>query len=966
MIVNANGDTVVSNNFTSASAVFNNGTNSTNGIKVVSSTTASVFTGGIEFIRTTVAGGSKIQPLRDAAIGGVGFDFLVTANNAAEISASYTSALQILNNGAATFSNSITALSGIFGNSGSGSYSLRIANNDQSNVRLNIVNSGSGGQEFSIIGGLAGASNAGFSIYDNTNASTRFYINSTGVIALSNLAGTGTRMVVADASGNLSTQAIGSGSITGSGTTNYLPKFTGASTIGNSAITDDGATVTLISRALSGTSAVFNNALSAYSLTSVNTIKGSAYVELSPDQTTYNAWNIRVGAQAADACYYITGGGVNIMTTEGYSVPYTVKLYSNGVQTLTMTNGVSTFSGSVTATQFIVGSATTSSDVSVRYKTDTGDFSTINDRGAHAFGIYDHQVSLYRMYINTSGNVGVNTTSPSTLFQAVNNTNDSATFSSRWSSSGYYAQLEIRNYSANLNNQDSPQFRISHNFNDNLNNGYIGFHRGGGLNGGFLSFGTDGIQRVRITSGGSVGINTESPVTRLDVYDSDNSGTRTSPINIVTITADNNSNPYDGFGGGLLFKNRIYGGGPSPGGMRDGARIRTSLRTNSSVNLGTQLVFDVTATGDGALTEALRLGNNGATFSNNVSAGTSINWNNGIGALSYNTGLVTMETNSATRIELKTNGTTALTLQTNQNARFANLLGIGRDPSHALDALGSIRGSDRLYWNGLSQLVYILNYDQINNADTTTISDSTATNGFALRKTGGSSTFFFGNYTSFPPGNYTAYFRLKVASNASGSSLGTLDVVGGTMIGFSITLRPNMFAASDTWQYIKLPFTVTGSGYIEWRLVSWTGITDTFFDHIMVYQEGGEGNVFTRSAYSVYVNQNTLGMQLNTSGAMTVTGSVTATSFFESSDERLKSNIIDLDTNVSSIIAKSYLKNGMKEIGYLAQDVERILPSAISKRDDGYLDLSYRQVHTAKIAALEKEVFELKKQLKNK
>jgi len=360
------------------------------------------------------------------------------------------------------------------------------------------------------------------------------------------------------------------------------------------------------------------------------------------------------------------------------------------------------------------------------------------------------------------------------------------------------------------------------------------------------------------------------------------------------------------------------------------------------------------------------LGNNGATFSNNVSAGTSINWNNGIGALSYNTGLVTMETNSATRIELKTNGTTALTLQTNQNARFANLLGIGRDPSHAIDASGSIRGSDRLYWNGQSQLVYILNYDQINNSDTTTIADSTATNGFALRKTGGSSTFFFGNYTNFPPGNYTAYFRLKVASNASGSTLGTLDVVGGTCIGFSITLRPNMFEASDTWQYIKLPFTITGSGYIEWRLVSWTGLTTTFFDHVMIYQEGGEGNVFTRTGYSVYVNQNTLGMQLNTSGALTVTSSVTATSFFESSDFRLKSEIQDLDIDVRNIAAKSYLKNGIREIGYIAQDVERILPSAISKRDDGYLDLSYRQVHTAKIAILEKRITELEEQLKNK
>ena len=45
--------------------------------------------------------------------------------------------------------------------------------------------------------------------------------------------------------------------IGGSGTTNYIPKFTASGTIGNSAITDDGTTVTLVSRALSGTSATF-------------------------------------------------------------------------------------------------------------------------------------------------------------------------------------------------------------------------------------------------------------------------------------------------------------------------------------------------------------------------------------------------------------------------------------------------------------------------------------------------------------------------------------------------------------------------------------------------------------------------------------------------------------------------------------------------------------------------------------
>ena len=48
-----------------------------------------------------------------------------------------------------------------------------------------------------------------------------------------------------------------------SGTTNNLAKFTSSSAIGNSAITDDGTTVTLVSRALSGTSATFSSSVTS-------------------------------------------------------------------------------------------------------------------------------------------------------------------------------------------------------------------------------------------------------------------------------------------------------------------------------------------------------------------------------------------------------------------------------------------------------------------------------------------------------------------------------------------------------------------------------------------------------------------------------------------------------------------------------------------------------------------------------
>jgi hypothetical protein len=109
-----------------------------------------------------------------------------------------------------------------------------------------------------------------------------------------------------------------------------------------------------------------------------------------------------------------------------------------------------------------------------------------------------------------------------------------------------------------------------------------------------------------------------------------------------------------------------------------------------------------------------------------------------------------------------------------------------------------------------------------------------------------------------------------------------------------------------------------------------------------------------------------IGIQCTGSSALTIGGSVTASSFFESSDARLKSNINDFSIDVSSIKAKIYEKDGKVEVGYLAQDVENILSGAVSKRDNGYLDLSYRQVHTAKIAALEEKIKELEQQLKNK
>jgi hypothetical protein len=99
--------------------------------------------------------------------------------------------------------------------------------------------------------------------------------------------------------------------------------------------------------------------------------------------------------------------------------------------------------------------------------------------------------------------------------------------------------------------------------------------------------------------------------------------------------------------------------------------------------------------------------------------------------------------------------------------------------------------------------------------------------------------------------------------------------------------------------------------------------------------------------------------------SITNAGNLTATGFFESSDKTIKTLIEDnyQAKGIESITAKLYLKNGVEELGYFAQDVQPILPSAVSKGENGLLNLSYREVHTAKIARLEKEIEELKAKL---
>jgi hypothetical protein len=97
-------------------------------------------------------------------------------------------------------------------------------------------------------------------------------------------------------------------------------------------------------------------------------------------------------------------------------------------------------------------------------------------------------------------------------------------------------------------------------------------------------------------------------------------------------------------------------------------------------------------------------------------------------------------------------------------------------------------------------------------------------------------------------------------------------------------------------------------------------------------------------------------------GAATFSSSVTATSFFESSDSRLK-NIIKRDGDVAYFKWKNGQDN-KTHIGYIAQEVQKANPDQVKADDKGMLSVNYIEILVQKVRDLEKEIAELKKHIK--
>jgi hypothetical protein len=172
------------------------------------------------------------------------------------------------------------------------------------------------------------------------------------------------------------------------------------------------------------------------------------------------------------------------------------------------------------------------------------------------------------------------------------------------------------------------------------------------------------------------------------------------------------------------------------------------------------------------------------------------------------------------------------------------------------------------------------------------------------------------------------------------------------------------------------------SGGVSLAVGAGTGI-DVAADAVSVdvsdfMTNGVDNRVLTATgadAMNAEANMTFDGSTLAVTGAITATGDVTA---FSTSDKNLKQNIVNIDgalDKVSQIngvyydwteeaLEKNKHLKAEKEVGVIAQDVEKVLPEIVATREDGTKAVKYERLCAILIESvkeLKKEIEELKK-----
>ena len=180
---------------------------------------------------------------------------------------------------------------------------------------------------------------------------------------------------------------------------------------------------------------------------------------------------------------------------------------------------------------------------------------------------------------------------------------------------------------------------------------------------------------------------------------------------------------------------------------------------------------------------------------------------------------------------------------------------------------------------------------------------------------------------------------VKDVTNSTSSTSGAVIIDGGVGIG------KNLFVGGNT--NITGDLTVDG----DVNFASIVGTSGTFGNIKVAVTDDNTIDTSSGDLKISSIAGSLVAIQTNTTitGILSVTDDITA---FWSSDERLKDNITPIDDPLSKVVSISgntfdwndkSNKSG-NDVGLIAQEIEKVLPEAVTTRDNGYLAVDYHKV----------------------